>query len=37
MVVLYASGKRLGSWAEAERLFVDAAKLGPVEFRDQDG
>jgi len=37
MVVLYAGGKRLGTWAEAEGLFVDAAKLGPVEFRDEAG
>ncbi len=37
MVVLYAGGKRLGTWAEAERLFVDAAKLGPIVFRDEEG
>lgn len=37
MVVLYAGGKRLGTWAEAEGLLTDAVKLGPVEFRHENG
>ena len=37
MVVLYAGGRRIGTWAEAERLFAEAAKAGPVEFRDESG
>ena len=37
MVVLYSNGRRLGTWAEAEKLFADAAKAGPVEFRDESG
>ena len=37
MVVLYAGGRRLGTWTEAERLFADAAKIGAVEFRDETG
>ena len=37
MVVLFAGGKRIGTWAEAERLFAEAAKAGPVEFRDESG
>ena len=37
MVVLYAGSRQLGTWTEAERLFTDAAKIGPVEFRDETG
>jgi hypothetical protein len=37
MVVLYSNGKKLGTWAEAERLFAEALKNGPVEFRDESG
>lgn len=37
MVVLYAGGKRLGTWAESERLIADAVKAGPVELRDETG
>ena len=37
MVVLYAGGKRLGTWAEAERLIAEAVKAGPVELRDATG
>ena len=37
MVVLYSNGKKLGTWAEAERLFTEALKSGTVEFRDEAG
>lgn len=43
MVVLYAGGRRIGTWAEAEQLFAEAAQSGPVElpgpveFRDESG
>jgi|GEM_PF-1827750 len=37
MVVLYSAGRRIGTWAEAEKLFADAAKAGPIEFRDEAG
>ena len=37
MVVLFSAGRRLGTWAEAEALFADAAKAGPIEFRNEAG
>ena len=37
MVVLYSAGRRLGTWAETESLFADAAKIGTIEFRDEAG
>ena len=37
MVVLFSAGRRLGTWAEAESLFTDALKAGPIEFRNESG
>ena len=37
MVMLYVGGKPIGTWAEAERLFAEAARSQAVEFRDEAG
>lgn len=37
MVELFAQGRRLGSWAEAEAHFIQALRQGAVEFRDEAG
>jgi hypothetical protein len=37
MVTLYVGGRKMGSWAEAEKLFAEAAKTQVVEFRDEYG
>ena len=37
MVTLYIDGQKIGSWAEAEKQFADAAKTKAVEFRDDHG
>lgn len=37
MVVLFSAGRRLGTWAEAEALFAEAIKAGPIEFRNETG
>ena len=37
MVVLYAGGQRLGTWSEAEELFVELSKSFTIEFRDDQG
>lgn len=37
MVVLYAAGKRLGTWAESEHLFAQAVNSVSIEFRDESG
>lgn len=36
MVTLYVGGKAV-SWADAEKLFAEAARTQPVEFRDEAG
>lgn len=36
MVTVYFGGKAV-SWAEAEKLFAEAARTQPVEFRDENG
>ena len=36
MVTVYVGGKAV-SWAEAEKLFAEAARTQPVEFRDESG
>lgn len=36
MVTLYVGGKAV-SWADAEKLFAEAARTQPVEFRDERG
>ena len=36
MVTVHVGGKVL-SWAEAEPFFANAARNGPVEFRDNNG
>ena len=35
MVTLYVGGQRVGSRAEAEKLFAKTARTRPVEFRDE--
>ncbi|HMP59518.1 MAG TPA: hypothetical protein PKD86_09215 [Gemmatales bacterium] len=37
MVELFAQGRRLGSWAEAEAHFIQPLRQGAVEFRDEAG
>ncbi|HET6575496.1 MAG TPA: hypothetical protein VFG68_17975 [Fimbriiglobus sp.] len=37
MVTLYVAGQPVGTWAEAEKLFAEAAKTQAVEFRDEHG
>lgn len=37
MVTLYVGGKKVGTWEEAERVFAEAARSQPVEFRDENG
>jgi hypothetical protein len=36
MVTLYVGGRKIGSWAEAEKLFAEAARTQPIEFRDEN-
>lgn len=36
MVMVYIGGKAV-SWAEAEKLFAEAAPTQPVQFRDESG
>ena len=36
MVTLHVGGKAV-SWADAEKVFADAARTEPVEFRDAAG
>jgi len=36
MVMLYVAGQRV-NWADAENFFAEAARKGPVEFRDESG
>ncbi len=36
MVTLYVGGKAV-SWADAEKLFAEAARTQAVEFRDEQG
>ena len=37
MVTLYVGGQKVGTWAEAEKLFAEAAKTQAIEFRDEAG
>lgn len=37
MISLYVGGKKVGDWAEAERLFAETAASHPIEFRDEHG
>ncbi|WP_439626899.1 hypothetical protein [Gemmata sp.] len=36
MVMVYVGGKAV-SWADAEKVFAEAAQVQPVEFRDETG
>ncbi len=36
MVMLYVAGKKV-AWADAEKLFAEAAATQPVEFHDESG
>lgn len=36
MVTLYVGGKAV-KWADAEKLFAEAARTQPIEFRDDAG
>ena len=36
MVMLYVAGKKI-AWADAEKLFAEAAATQPVEFHDESG
>jgi hypothetical protein len=35
MGTVYVGGKKVGSWAEAEMVFAEAARTQAVEFRDE--
>ena len=37
MIKLYANGKPLGTWSEAERLFQESAGTQAIEFCDASG
>lgn len=37
MITLYANGKPLGTWSEAERLFQESAGTQAIEFCDASG
>jgi hypothetical protein len=36
MITLYVGGRKIGTWAEAEKLFVEVARTQSVEFRDEN-
>jgi hypothetical protein len=36
MVTLYLGGQQV-AWVDAEKLFAEAAKTQPIEFRDEKG
>jgi len=37
MVSLYIEGRKLGTWAEAEKLFAEKTVTSAIEFRDDAG